>query len=109
AKGKGLSGGLFAFPAGEAPSNSYTYLDHCQINTANAGVRYHHNALWWALQGNYGSGLRTGPDNSRSLPAHLTGDTTVGYEFAHAFKLSADVLNLSDQRYPISIANGFNG
>ena len=49
-----------------------------------------------------------------NLPAHLTFDTTVGYEFHgdewySRFKVSADVLNIFDNAYPITIANGFNG
>lgn len=116
ARGKGISGGLFAFPQGQgAPSDDYVYLDHCQINTGNAGVRYRDGGLWWTLQSTYGSGLRTGPDNSKSLPTHVTEDTTLGYGFLKSqswlseLKVSGDVLNITDNRYPISVANGFNG
>ena len=114
AKGKGISGGLFAFAPSQAPSNQYQYLDHVQINTANAGVTYTKNAWWWTLQGSFGSGLRTGPNNSRSLPGHFTADTTVGYVFrgaswAQKWKISGDILNITNTVYPITVANGFNG
>jgi len=111
AKGKGISGGIFT---GVQPSSTYQYLDHVQVHTANGGVTYSKNHFWWTTEGLFGSGLRTGPDNSKSLPSHFTMDTTVGYEFHgdewfEKFKLSADWLNVLDNVYPISVANGFNG
>ena len=115
AKGKGISGGIFAFAAGAGPDSSgYQMLDHVQKHTANMGVTYSKNHFWWTTQGLLGSGLRTGPNNSLSLPLHFTADTTVGYQFRGNswltnFKLSADILNIFDTVYPISIANGFNG
>jgi hypothetical protein len=77
-------------------------------------VTYARSDYWWTGQVLYGSGLRTGEFNSVSLPAHFSLDTTVGYEFRgeswwSQFKLSADLLNILDNRYPITIANGFNG
>jgi hypothetical protein len=62
----------------------------------------------------YGSGLRTGDHNSVTLPSHVTFDTTVGYEFTgdrwyNRFKASLDVVNILDNVYPITIANGFSG
>ena len=115
AQGRGLSGGLFIFPSGGGPGDSYTYLDHLQMNTANAGVTYKNAGFWWTTQALYGGGLRTGANNRKSLPPHTTADTTVGYAFAKSdeltsrLKISADILNISDDRYPITVANGFNG
>jgi len=115
AKGNGISGGLFAFPAGTSPNTGgYQFLDHVQIHTANAGVTYKTDRWWWTGQGLFGSGLRTGPNNSLSLPAHLTFDTSVGYDFSNVSwwsktKLSFDVLNIFNDLYPINIANGYNG
>jgi outer membrane receptor protein involved in Fe transport len=106
AKGKG---------APDVPeSQGYVFLDHVQVHTANAGLTYAKNYFWWTFQGLYGSGLRTGPFNSIQLPGHLTFDTTVGYEFhgqswLSNFRLSGDILNILDNTYPITIANGFNG
>jgi outer membrane cobalamin receptor len=112
AKGKGISGGAWAT---EAPDNpGYQFLDHVQVHTANAGLIYSKNHFWWSAQGVFGSGLRTGEDNDVSLPSHFTMDTTVGYEFhgktwLSNFRLSGDVLNILDNRYPITVANAFNG
>lgn len=114
AKGQGISGGIFAFPAGTTFPPGYQFLDHVQEHTANAGLTYSHNHFWWTSQALFGSGLRTGPNNTLSLPDHFTLDTTLGYEF-HGdcwytrFKLSGDALNLFNNVYPITIANGFNG
>ncbi len=111
AHGQGISGGIFAV----APTGGgYQFLDHCQLHTVNAGLTYQRGPLWATTQGLYGSGLRTGPNNARSLPGHFTMDFTLGYEFKGTswwsrFKLSGDVLNIFNNTYPITIANGFNG
>ncbi len=114
AKGRGLSGGLFAFPEGDGPSSGYQFLDHVQLHTLSSGLTYAKNNFWGTLQLLYGSGLRTGEGNSGELPAHITMDSTWGYEFHgdnwfKQFKLSLDVLNIFDNAYPITIANGFTG
>jgi outer membrane receptor protein involved in Fe transport len=106
AKGKGIEG--------VAECSGYQFLDHTQVHTANAGLTYTRNSFWWTVQGLYGSGLRTGACNSISLPGHFTMDTTAGYEFKGSswysnFRLSGDVLNIFNNTYPITIANGFNG
>ncbi len=109
AKGKGVSGGI-----SDEVSETYQFMDHVQIHTANAGITYFKNNFWWTGQGLYGSGLRTGPDNSLNLPGHFSMDTTVGYQFhgdtwLSRFRLSADATNILNNRYPITIANGYNG
>ena len=116
AMGKGISGGIFAFPANQLPPDTYLYLDHVQVHTLNAGATYNWNDFWFTGQAMFGSGLRTGDNNTLSLPSHLTFDASLGYNFKHLskswwsdFKLSADVLNITNNPYPITIANGFNG
>jgi len=113
AMGNGISGGLFAFN-GNGPGNSWTFLDHVQIQTATLGVTYHTPKFYWSSQALFGSGLRTDPNNGTSLPSHLTFDTSVGYEFQgeswwEKWKLSGDILNITNNVYPITISNGFNG
>ena len=113
AMGNGISGGLFSIPTAQIPTN-WAYLDHVQILTANAGVTYKDDHWWGTFQPLYGSGLRTGVNNTQNLPGHLTFDATLGYEFKgetwwEKFKVSADVLNILNDSYPITIANGFNG
>ena len=112
AKGKGISGGAWAM--NEPVSDSYQFLDHVQVHTANMGVTYAKNFWWWTGQGAYGSGLRTGEEKEISLPSHFTFDTTLGYEFHgdhwwSKMRVSGDVLNILDNRYPITLGNGFNG
>jgi len=114
AKGQGISGGLFAFPIGEAPQPGYQFLDHCQIHTANAGVTYNPGDVWVTVEGLFGSGLSTGPTNNDRLPSHLTADLTLGYAFKKdsnlaGIKASLDVLNVFDTPYVIFIDNGYNG
>ena len=111
AKGEGLGGGLFSSPE---VSTNYQFLDHVQVHTANAGLTYRRDHWWWTGEGLFRSGLRTGDGNSLSLPSHFTADTSVGYDFSGTSwlsktKLSLDLLNITDNVYPITIANGFNG
>ena len=114
AKGRGVSGGIFAFPAGQAPSNDFQFLDHVQISTANAGLTYTKNHVLVTGQGLFGSGLRTGSNNTLSLPTHFTFNLTLGYEFHgeswwSKWKLAGDMLNMFNNVYPITVANGYNG
>ena len=111
AKGRGLGGGLFDSPEVSA---DYQFLDHVQVHTANAGVTYQRDRWYWTGQGLFGSGLRTGDGNSLSLPSHFTADTSLGYNFsadswASKSRVSLDLLNVTNNIYPITIANGFNG
>jgi len=113
ARGKGISGGAWAVDPDE-DSPTYRMLDHLQIHTLNAGLTYFRGPFWWTTQGLYGSGLRTGIQNSKNLPGHFTMDSTLGYEFTgesfmSRFRVSMDALNIFDKRYPITIANAFNG
>ena len=107
------SGGGWANDHGQ--SAGYQNMDHSQMHTANAGVTYSKKGFWWTTQALFGSGLWTGPNNSIGLPSHLTFDTTVGYDFSEnqtgfgKWKVSLDLLNIADHRYPITIANAFNG
>ncbi len=117
AKGAGISGGIFAFNGADSlPPGTYQFLDHVQVNTLNAGATWAHSSYWVTAEALFGSGLRTGNNNSISLPDHLTFNLTVGYDFQKLSdswwaktKLSVDALNLTNNPYPISVANGFNG
>ena len=114
ARGEGLSGGIFAFDPSTSTSGSYQFLDHVQLNTANAGLTYQVDSYWATLTGLYGSGLRTGAHNSVSLPGHTTFDATIGYQFHDEkfwskWRVALDLTNLLDNPYPININNGFNG
>ena len=112
AKGKGRSGG--AYSSDEPVSDRYFFLDHVQVHTANAGLTYAYDRFWATIIGLYGSGLRTGPVMDQDLPFHFTFDLSVGYAFSpssvlHHVRVSADLLNIFDNRYPITLADPFNG
>ena len=114
AKGKGIDGGSFAVNPNSIPQDTYLYLDHVQVHTANAGLTYTKERYFGTVEGLFGSGLRTGPNNTLSLPSHFTFDLTAGYDFKGEnwltnWKVQGDILNLFDNVYPITIANGFNG
>ncbi len=110
ARGQGISGGLFA--AHDAGDDIH-YLDHMQGHTASTALMWTDGGWWSTGVVRYGSGLRTGDHNSVSLPAHLTLDYTLGLkgtdEHGEDWSLSGDILNVFDNRYPITIANGFSG
>ncbi len=112
ARGMNRTGGILN---GVETTDGYQFLDHVQLHTANAGLSYTKDQFWGSLMGLYGSGLRTGPNNSIGLPSHFSFDATVGYQFKKEIpwipgsKLSVDLLNVLDNRYPVTIANGFNG
>ena len=114
AKGKGNNGGTFSLDPDQIPRDSYIYLDHVQIHTANAGLTYSTDRWHATVQGQFGSGLRTGENNSKHLPDHFSFDLSGGYNITGEswwtrWTVSGDILNLFDNVYPISIANGFNG
>lgn len=115
AKGENISGGSFAFNANTLPpANTYIFLDHVQVHTANYGLTFARDNYFGTVLGQYGSGLRTGPNNIESLPEHFTYDLTMGYQFTgeswmSRWKVQGDILNIFNNMYPITIANGFNG
>jgi outer membrane cobalamin receptor len=118
AQGSGASGGLFALtPAEQAEASEdkdWQYLDHCQIDTANAGLDWSWGGLSLGATGLYGSGLRTGPFNSVSLPPHFSMDATASYALTGSrwledVKVALDVTNVFDNVYPVFVDNGFNG
>jgi outer membrane cobalamin receptor len=114
AQGSGASGGLFALPPGTVVPTDWKYLDHCQINTANAGLTYTIGGFSLGATCLYGSGLRSGPTNNVALPPHFTADGTVSYAIKASswlsdLKLALDVTNIFDNIYPINVDNGYNG
>ncbi|HTB23636.1 MAG TPA: TonB-dependent receptor [bacterium] len=120
AQGYGASGGLFALSQADLQTaeaggdDFWQYLDHCQIDSANAGLTYSLGGFTVGATGLYGSGLRTGFDNEVSLPPHFTVDGTLSYaitgkSWLDDVKLQLDVTNIFDDVYPIFVDNGFNG
>ncbi len=115
AKGENISGGSFAFNQSTTPPlNTYLYLDHVQVHTANGGFSYAKDQYYGTVQGLFGSGLRTGDQNQFSLPSHFSCDLSGGYNFTgesfwSKWKVSGDILNITNNVFPITIANGYNG
>jgi hypothetical protein len=115
ARGADIGAGLFAVQPDSLPNpGQYQTLDHVQRQTLSAGLLFRERASWASVVGLFGSGLPTGPANSVILPSHLTFDLSAGTDFFSSsewarFRLSADLVNLFDDVYPISVANGFNG
>ena len=69
-------------------------------------MSYRTKAFWWSGQGIFGSGLRTGPQNSTTVPSHLSFDTTVAMSFWETkwwsnVKLSLDIINIFDNHYAV--------
>ncbi len=109
AQGLGMEGGI-----GVPTAQAWQVFDHIQEHTANLGVTYKRDRIWWTTQWLYGSGLRTGENNSLSMPAHHSLDTSVGYQVVDGkgrpqLKVSLDLLNVLDNRYPLTYANGLSG
>jgi outer membrane receptor protein involved in Fe transport len=112
AQGRGVASAKFLFTPEQLADPSWQTLDHAQTWTANAGatVRDGRFVLTGVLQ--YGSGLRTGPDNGAHVPGHLRGDVTMAYTFApraYPIRVAVDVINIGDAHYAYRIANGFVG
>ena len=60
----------------------------------------------------YGSGLRTGPDNNQTVPAHVRVDATLQYAFDMVPlrpRLAIDLVNVFDAHYAYRIGNAFVG
>jgi outer membrane receptor for ferrienterochelin and colicin len=109
---RGMTGGLFT---GEDFTTGFSNLDTSQYHTVNTSWIWH-NEKWAAtVQGLYGSGLPTGSNNSVMLPGHLTFDMGASYEIKKPdqrladWKFSLDILNIFDNPYPITVANGLTG
>jgi outer membrane receptor for ferrienterochelin and colicins len=112
AEGRGIESATYLFSPDDVANDSWQYLDHDQRWTVNAGAAFREGG--WRLSSllEYGSGLRTGPNNNEHVPGHVRIDVGGGYEFLTvpmkpAF--SIDVVNLFDAQYAYRINNGFNG
>jgi len=112
AQGQGIASAKFLFTDDQLASREWETLDHVQTWTANLGVTVQHGpASLTALLG-YGSGLRTAPDNSQSVPQHLRVDATLSYAFDTLPlrpRAAIDIINLFDAHYAYRIGNGFVG
>jgi len=109
AQGQGIASGRYLFTAEQLAYTGWQSFDHQQLVTANLGLDVQdrsaraHLDVW--LQ--YGSGLRTGPTNDLTLPAHATLDVSLRYRFDlwGQPEVACDVLNLLNDAYAYRIGN----
>ncbi|MGD0678133.1 MAG: carboxypeptidase regulatory-like domain-containing protein [Polyangiaceae bacterium] len=113
-QGKGIDSARYLFSQTLATYAGWQTLDHVQTWTANAGIDLHDDseASHLSVLFQFGSGLRTGPDNNQTVPGHSTWNLTLRHRFDFALlhpELAVDILNVFDAVYAIRIANGLVG
>lgn len=90
-------------------------LDHVQTWTANVSLDVHDEARATHLSAHfsYGSGMRTGDNDTLSVPGHSTLDLTLRHRFdfwQHVKpEVAVDVFNVFNEVYATRIGNGFVG
>jgi opacity protein-like surface antigen/outer membrane receptor protein involved in Fe transport len=98
-------------PAGDAyTANNWIFTDHTQIWTGSAGVSY----LWYGTRLSadliYGSGLRSGFENTDHNPSYAQVNTGLSHEYDipgwDPVTLRFDVVNLFDTSYVIRNGTG---
>jgi hypothetical protein len=112
AQAKGIDSEQYLFDPSELVFPGWQLLDHVQKLTVNAGIDLHdHDDSHLSISFQYGSGLRTGPDNNETVPGHAVWNATLRHRFAFWFRpeLAVDVFNVFDDAYALRIGNGFVG
>ncbi len=112
AQGQGIASAKYLFADDQLASQEWQTLDHVQTWTANLGATVQHGPASFTALVAYGSGLRTGPDNSQSVPQHVRVDATLSYAFDTLPlrpRVAIDIINLLDAHYAYRIGNGFVG
>jgi outer membrane cobalamin receptor len=112
AQGRNIATATYLFSPDDLANHGWQILDHSQTWTANAGATVRDGATTLSALMNYGSGLRTGPNNNETVPDHWRFDATLAHQFLTAPlrpTLALDVINLFDAHYAYRISNGFNG
>jgi outer membrane cobalamin receptor len=112
-QGQGTESEKFLFTAAQLADNSWVTLDHVQTWTINLGLDLHDENRTTHLSGhfNFGSGMRTGLDNTDHVPAYSTLDITLRHRFAIPLhpEVAIDVYNVFDEVYATRLGNGFIG
>jgi outer membrane cobalamin receptor len=112
AEGRGIETAQYLFSPDALASNNWQTLDHVQTWTANAGATVKDGRTRLSTLLEYGSGLRTGANNSQHVPGHVLVNVTLAHQFFEAPTrptVAFDVVNLFDAHYAYRLANGFNG
>ena len=110
--GRGIESATYLFSPDDLANQGWQFLDHDQRWTANAGATFKESGSRVSALLEYGSGLRTGPNNDQHVPGHVRVDLSAGHEFLTlpmrpAF--AVDLVNMFDTHYAYRINNGFNG
>jgi hypothetical protein len=112
-QGQGVDSVRYLFSTSDLAYTGWQILDHIQAWAVNAGVDLHDESEQSHLSVlfQYGSGLRTGPDNNETVPGHSVWNMTLRHRFDLPLhpEVAVDVLNAFDAVYAIRIANGFVG
>jgi hypothetical protein len=112
AQGQHIITSKYIFEADELASRAWESLDESQQWTVNVGATLRAGSAFASLLMNYGSGLRTGNQNTQHVPEHVRFDVTLEKSFDEVPlrpRLAVDLINLFDWHYAYRIANGFFG
>jgi outer membrane receptor protein involved in Fe transport len=99
-------------PAGNAyTATHYIYTDHAQTWTGSAGVSYLWNGTRFTTDMIYGSGLRSGFENTDHVPLYTQVNAGISHEFiwdngAKPTTLRFDVIDVFDTVYQIRNGSG---
>jgi outer membrane cobalamin receptor len=113
AEGQSISSARYLFSPEEIADKKWVMLDHVQTWTANVGFDLHDQDLNNHFSGlvNYGSGMRTGADSDKTVPAHVTLDLTLRHRLDVPLQpeVAFDVFNVFNEVYAYRIATGYVG
>jgi len=91
-------------------SKNWVNLDHSQTYTASTGAAYLFLGTKYSTDLIYGSGLRTGDNNTNTMPAYWTVNASAARDFvlpaAGKINLRISALNLFDQVYQFHDGSG---
>jgi hypothetical protein len=113
-QGQGTDSARYLFTPQQLAYTGWVTLDHVQRWTANVSADLHDEPRTTHLSAhfNYGSGMRTGDDDTLTVPSHSTLDLTLRHRFdlGHFHPEAAvDVFNVFNEVYATRIGNGFVG
>jgi hypothetical protein len=114
-QGQGTDSARYLFTPQQLAYTGWVTLDHVQRWTANVSLDLHdeQRATHLSAHFNYGSGMRTGDNDTLTVPSHSTLDLTLRHRFdlgTHVHpEVAVDVFNVFNEVYATRIGNGFVG
>lgn len=112
ARAKNIISGQYLFDAEELSyiKNHYVNLDHSQYYTASAGASYSVGKTKYSADAIFGSGLRTGDNNSNTMPSYLQINGSVAHDFElpliERFNARLAAINIFDEVYQLHNGSG---